>query len=130
MEEEREKKSWEVGIVVKSETGDLEVHVNVLRLFRPVYSLQITGPAATRFLRVNIIGQGKVELKELNTYTLEGLIREAETWILNDRQAREDEIIAAQIERDTKSSEYGKGKEPRRTGKTEKTREKRRERNA
>jgi len=125
--EEKERKKWEVGASFKAE--EFEVHVNVLRLFRPVYSIQITGPAASRFIRVTIEGQGKVALKPMQLGDLSLLVQQAEAWILTDRQTREDEMIEERIGKETRFD--GKGiKEPRKTGKTERTREKRRERHS
>jgi hypothetical protein len=125
--EEKERKKWEVGASFKAE--DFEVHVNVLRLFRPVYSIQITGSGASKFIRVNIEGQGKVTLKTMQVGDLSLLIRQAEAWILSDRQAREDEIIEERIGKETRFD--GKGvKEPRKTGKTERNRERRKEKHS
>ncbi len=125
--EDKERKKWEVGASFKAE--DFEVHVNVLRLFRPVYSIQITGPGASRFIRVNIEGQGKVVVKPIIMGDLALLVQQAEAWILSDRQTREDEIIEQKVGKETRFDGNGV-KEPRKTGKTERNRERRKDKYA
>lgn len=120
-----EKKAWETGATFKSDDGTMEVKVNVLRLFRPVYSLQVCGANGGRFLRITVEGKGQIEIVPINTITLERLIRDAEDWVKDDRQKREDEIIAEYQAREAKRFDHDK-KEPRHTGKTEKNRERRR----
>jgi hypothetical protein len=121
---EREKKTWETATVLKGEKG-LEVRVNVLRLNRPIYSIQVGGEDGSRFLRVVINGQGKITVEAIDVDTLSKLIRDAEEWVREDRQKREDEIMVIKLEKETKAANYGK-KEVKRTGKTERNRDRKR----
>jgi hypothetical protein len=123
--QQQEKKSWENAITLKSEDGSVEVRVNVLRLRRPLYSIQIGGAEGSRFLRIQVGGQGKIVVQAVDTTTLAQLVTDAIDWVQKDAQSIEDEHIASRLERETKAANYGKPQH-KTTGKTEKAREKRR----
>lgn len=122
---ESTKPQWETVKKITQEGVDLEVTINKLALFRPIYSMHIGGTEGKKYLRVFAKGQGKVEVTPVNLEQLCIMVREAEEWIRQDRQKREDEIIAFQQKREEK---FDRGKkEEKRTGKTEKNRNKHRE---
>lgn len=119
-----EKKIWEKATIIKGASGAVEVHVNILRLPRPLYSLQVCGAEASRFLRVEARGQGSITVKCVDPEELTAAVKEAIAWIQNDRQALEDEIIANAQKRE---SRFDRGKvEQKKTGKTERNRERKR----
>jgi len=122
---EADKKKWDIATVVKG--ARYEIQISVLRLFRPMYSLQICEIGGNRFLRIATSGQGKIEVAPIDTAELVELVQRAETWILSDRQAREDEIVEERAKRDMRDA-TPQGPAPRRTGKTERKRERDRDR--
>lgn len=127
--EERERKEWEQVNFIVSEDGTLGVTITKLPLFRPVYTIQVGTPVkgekrVTRNLSVRTEGKGKIVLTPVNTEALVALILKAQEWILQDRQTREDEIIHTAQEREARRGIPDR--EFRKTGKTERNREKRR----
>lgn len=117
-------KEWEH---VKSfQDGICLVRVTMIPGFRPRYSIQIgranEDGGIIQFFGVFIDTKlSKCALRESIAESLSTLIKQAEAWILEQCQTREDEILEAKIQKEEASANQGKPS-VKHTGKTERDR--------
>lgn len=116
------KREWERGILLKD--GIFHISVNVLRVKVPMYSIQIGTEMkdSERIkphipVRTELQDDLSVSVDSLDTTVLFGLIEQANTWIVEDAKKHFQDMIHSWQNKNRK-------RYPRKTGKTEQVREK------
>jgi hypothetical protein len=118
------KSPW-VNVKMFSKDG-LSVQVEMLDGWRPRYRVRLGALRGEDFLPtilVRLEGQGKVQIHRVQD-TVSALLTEAEDWVHNEAQHRENQILEERIVKETKQVNFGKPV-ARVTGKTQKNRDKR-----
>lgn len=120
---------WQPEKTFHDVASNLVVKIQKLPLYRPLYSYEVgrmnKDSKFIRFLYSEaVVALGKVALRGLDTEALVKLIAEAELYIHEKMQAREDQVLASREERELRQVN-GK-QETKHTGKTAKKKEKNR----
>jgi hypothetical protein len=114
--------------------GEVVVRISSTGGFRPRFSISIgrlvaplsgTEDRHVPHLGVFVEGQGTLNLRAPVALAIGEAVQEAEGWILNECQRSEDQILEDRVKKETKQANAGKPP-TKHTGKTEREREKRR----
>lgn len=128
MDQQKKRIEWVQDKIFQKDGSKLAVIVKKLPFHRPKYSLEIGTMIEGRlmkFVNVESHGMGRIEINSVKHILVE-LITSAEEYILSESQKAEDITIAWKIEREQAALNQGK-KETTRTGKTERERQKKKQ---